>query len=186
MQVRPLLITLIPPNCLRTIMHGKTEGSVSPKAHAVFRAWRQTSMQGATALLWSLSVAAACPAQLPWMPGSALIPTLRMGRGSKQHHWLQFLLGRCCAKPKCLPWLYGEFSMGKCWLCASCVWTTLLAAGASARHRRRQQASARLAGDDVGWCDLLGESRSSFHYRKHRRTGTVNWKCWQTTNWLCI
>lgn len=80
MQVRPLLIILIP--LLENIMCGKTEGSASPNAHSVFRVWRPL-LKGPWHS-WNPSSAQE-PRRLSQVPSSALVPRLRKAQGSQQH-----------------------------------------------------------------------------------------------------
>lgn len=109
MQVRPLLIILIP--LLENIMYGKREGSASPNAHSVFRVWRPL-LKGPWHS-WNPSPAQE-PRRLSQVPSSALVPRLRKAQGSTRGS--QFLLGQCYAEPDCLLQLHREIFYRRFWL----------------------------------------------------------------------
>lgn len=156
-------------------MYGKTEGSASPNAHALFRAGRPTSKRSHDTPLKSspeegcLSAEASprCREAL-WSPGWG------RGKAAGSTTTSGFLLGQPCAEPKCPLQLYREaFSGGVLALHKLVGVAGIRGVGASALHRGSSEPLLLPSGWCVSGCYLLGKSRSSFHYSQHSELKTL-------------
>lgn len=158
-------------------MYGKTEGSASPNALALFRAGRPTSKMSHDTPLKS-SPAEGCLSaktsprcqEVLWSPGWG------RGKAAGSTTTSRFLPGQPCAEPKCLLQLYREAFSGDILALHKLVDVAdIRGVGASAPPRGSSEPLLISSGWCISGCYLLGKPRSSFHYSKQWTENAHKW-----------